>query len=64
MGSKPARSWSGETHILSGIRWLQAHGYAPSNATLTNVQFGWEIASTGGHSVDFKMTKYWLHTNR
>lgn len=60
----PGHETSGETHILSGIRWLQNHGYAPSNATLTNVQFGWEIASTGGKSVDFHVSKFWLHTSR
>lgn len=60
----PGHETSGETHILSAIRWMIAHGYAPANATLTNVQFGWEIASTGGKSVDFHVSKFWLHTHR
>jgi hypothetical protein len=53
---------SGKTHVLSSIEWLMNHGYVPRSATLTQVQFGWEIASTGGRSADFQMTKYWLHT--
>ncbi|MGH3405454.1 MAG: hypothetical protein ACRDRJ_23610 [Streptosporangiaceae bacterium] len=60
----PGHETTGETHILSALRWMISHGYAPANATLTNLQFGWEIASTGGKSVDFKMSRYWLHTHR
>lgn len=53
---------SGETHILASIRWLINHGQVPAGATLTQAEFGWEIASTGGHAEDFRMTGYWLHT--
>lgn len=53
----------GQTHILASIRWLQQHGYVPAGATMTAAQFGWEIASTGGHAAGFKMSHYWLHTH-
>lgn len=33
-----------------------------ANVTLTQVNFGWEIASTGGKPRDFTVTNYWLHT--
>lgn len=53
---------SGETHVLSSIEWLISHGHIPASSTLTRVDFGWEISSTSGRSVDFQMKKYWLHT--
>jgi hypothetical protein len=53
---------SGETHVLASINWLIQHGQVPAQATLTAVQFGWEIASTHGHPVDFKMSKYWVQS--
>jgi hypothetical protein len=51
---------SGSTHILTALKWLQTHKYVATSATLTQVDFGWEIASTGGSSQDFAMTKYSL----
>jgi hypothetical protein len=55
---------TGMTHIQASLRWLVSHGYIKSSATLTQVNFGWEIASTNGKPEDFKITKYWLHTGR
>ena len=55
---------SGVTHILAAIQWLVGHGYVPANATLTQVNFGWEIASTDGRPMDFTVSKYWLHTQQ
>jgi hypothetical protein len=52
----------GVTHILAAIQWLIGHGYVPSSATLTQVNFGWEIASTAGRPLDFTVSNYWLHT--
>ena len=54
----------GVTHILASIRWLIGHGYVPASVTLTQVDFGWEIASTDGKPMDFTVTNYWLHTQR
>jgi hypothetical protein len=55
---------SGMTHIQASLKWLTGHGYLKANATLTQVDFGWEIASTNGVPKDFRMTRYWLHTQR
>ena len=55
---------TGVTHILASIRWLISHGYVKASATLRTIDFGWEIASTGGKPKDFTMTRYWLHTQR
>lgn len=54
---------SGMTHILAAIHWLISHGQVKASATLTQVNFGWEVASTGGRAEDFTVTKYWLHTH-
>ena len=53
---------SGVTHILAAIKWLTGHGYIPVSATLTQADFGWEIASTDGKPMDFRVTNYWLQT--
>lgn len=37
---------------------LQAGGYLPGNAALSQFEYGWEIASTGGQSETFRMTSY------
>src|SRR5215471_3107503 len=52
---------TGMTYIVASIRWLIHHGYLKANVTLTQVNFGWEIASTNGKPRDFKLTNYWLH---
>jgi hypothetical protein len=53
---------SGQTAILASIDWLISHGYVPASVTLTQVDFGWEIASTHWSPAYFEVTNYWLHT--
>lgn len=55
---------SGETDVLASIDWLIAHHHVPAKATLTEAEFGWEIASTGGHPQNFEISSYWLHSRR
>lgn len=55
---------TGVTHILASIRWLMAHGYVPASATLSQIDFGWEVSSTNGKAEDFTMNRYWLHALR
>jgi Glycosyl hydrolase family 12 len=52
----------GVTHILAAIDWLIKHRQIPSNVTLTQISFGWEIASTDGKARDFTVRRYWLST--
>ena len=52
----------GVTHILASIQWLMSHRYIPASVTLTQVNFGWEIASTDGKPMNFAVTNYWLQT--
>jgi hypothetical protein len=52
---------TGMTYMLASIQWLIHHRYLNANVTLTQVNFGWEIASTNGKPKDFTVTNYWLH---
>jgi len=54
---------TGGTNILGSIDWLIGHGLVPAQVTLTEVEFGVEIASTGGHPMDFKVSNYWLQSD-
>ena len=55
---------TGRVHLLSALRWLVHHGpskharYLSRSDTLTEVDFGWEIASTGGKPLEFSVTGY------
>ena len=51
---------SGTVDILNTLRWLQARGLVSSSATLGQVDFGWEICSTGGRPETFTISKYSL----
>jgi hypothetical protein len=53
---------SGRTNILASVKWLMRRGYVPRRSTLRQVDFGWEIASTGGRPQAFAVTNYWVHT--
>jgi hypothetical protein len=54
---------SGRTQILPTIQWLMERGYVPASATLTQIDFGWEIASTDGSPMDFAITYYSLYAH-
>jgi hypothetical protein len=51
---------SGTIDVLAALHWLQSKGYVASNATVSQVNFGWEICSTGGAAETFEMTNYTL----
>jgi hypothetical protein len=51
---------SGTIDVLAALHWLQSKGYVASNATLSQVNFGWEICSTGGVAETFDITSYSL----
>jgi hypothetical protein len=59
---------SGTVRLLAMLRWLQHHTLPgqkapvlPANARLGQVDFGWEICSTGGRAEKFTVNRYWLH---
>jgi len=54
---------TGKVHLLAALLWLAGHGYLSRSATLTQVNFGWEIASTDGVPMNFTLTRYSLVTD-
>jgi hypothetical protein len=53
----------GEVNLLSVLQWLVRHHYLTSSDSLTQVNFGWEIASTNGIPLNFAVTNYSLTTD-
>lgn len=51
---------SGTADILGVLTALTSLGQLPGGDTLTAVDFGWEICSTGGADEDFAASSYWL----
>ena len=54
---------SGHVNLLTALQWLMHRHYLTGSEVLTQVNFGWEIASTGGVPMDFTLTKYSLSAN-
>jgi len=51
---------SGQVNLLSFLNWLLNHRFLSRSDTMTQVNFGWEIASTGGTPLNFSMQSYSL----
>jgi hypothetical protein len=51
---------SGSIDVLAVLNWLRSGGYIPSSSTLTAIDFGWEICSTGGVPGSFQVSSYSL----
>jgi hypothetical protein len=51
---------TGTIDILDGLRYFQSKGVVANNATISQVNFGWEICSTGGVAETFEVTDYSL----
>ena len=51
---------SGTVDILAALKWLQGHGLASAGAQLGQVDFGFEICSTGGKPEKFAVSRYTL----
>ena len=49
---------SGRIHILTMLDWLGSHGYSAAGSGLNQINFGWEICSTGGKADTFTMSRY------
>lgn len=55
---------SGGVNLLAALRWLESHRHLRGSDTLTQVNFGWEIAATDGRPMDFTVTRYSLSTRQ
>lgn len=51
---------SGSVDIKAMIAWLVKHDYVSAGPAITNVSYGWEIASTNGVKQRFKVSGYSL----
>ena len=49
---------SGTVNLLALLRWLQKNGHAAAGASIGEIDFGWEICSTGGVHKTFTVSKY------
>jgi hypothetical protein len=52
----------GTIDVLGFLTYLVNHGYLSKKDTMTQVDFGWEIASTDNRPMDFTVTRYSLST--
>lgn len=52
------RQGKGVVHILAMLRWLTSHGFTSPAANVEQIDFGWEICSTGGNSQVFRVSRY------
>jgi hypothetical protein len=51
---------AGKVDILAFLRWLVGHHYLQASDGLRQLDFGWEIATTDGTTLDFRMRQYAL----
>jgi hypothetical protein len=54
---------SGTIDILAALDWLESHGYMPAGSGVNQIDFGWEICSTGGSAKTFSMTRYGIESS-
>jgi hypothetical protein len=48
----------GSVDVLAMLTWLMNNGYMPTDSTLTQLEYGFEIASTGGVNEKFQVTRW------
>jgi hypothetical protein len=58
-----AQQGSGTVNLLALLRWLQKNGHAAAGASIGEIDFGWEICSTGGVHETFTVSKYELKSS-
>ena len=49
---------SGRVDILSMLTWLENHGYMPKGSGLWQIDYGFELCSTGGVNENFEVSSY------
>jgi hypothetical protein len=53
----------GSVDVLAMLMWLENNGYLPTTSTITQLEYGFEIASTGGVPEKFQVT-HWSVTEQ
>jgi hypothetical protein len=56
-------SKSQDVNILADLLWLEAHGYIPSGSGLNQINYGWEIRSTGGRDQAFGVSDFTISSS-
>jgi hypothetical protein len=56
----PTREQSGKVDILSMLKWLENHGDLPQGSGLWQIDYGFELCSTGGVNETFQVSSYSL----
>jgi len=56
-------STSQDVNILADLLWLEAHGYIPPGSGLNQINYGWEIRSTGGRDQKFGVTGFTISSS-
>jgi Glycosyl hydrolase family 12 len=54
---------SGSVKILDDLKWLESNGYMPAGSGLNQIDFGWEICSTGGIRERFSLSGYGIESS-
>ena len=49
---------SGSVNILDDLKWLESAGYMKSGSGINQIDFGWELCSTGGAAQTFTLSQY------
>jgi hypothetical protein len=49
---------AGTIDLLAALKYFQAQGFLAANGTVLQINFGWEVCSTGGVPETFKLTEY------
>jgi hypothetical protein len=52
---------SGTLDLTSFFDYLIQHGRVASTSTLSQIDYGIEVVSTGGHTVRYNVTNFWIH---
>jgi hypothetical protein len=53
-----ANESSGSVNVLDDLNWLMSNGYMPADSGLNQLDFGFEICSTGGASQTFSVSQF------
>ena len=62
--SRNRNAHRGNVPILPMLRWLTHHHFESTRTTINQVDFGWEICSTGGVRETFKVRNFTLRSRR
>ena len=54
---------SGSVNILDDLNWLKSNGYMPAGSGVNQIDFGWEICSTGGVPETFTLSQFGIEAS-